>query len=258
MKSTWWHIIRALTIAALILFLSGLLGRAVSPAKTIVSITFDDGYADQYDAAAILRLHGMRATYYMISSKIGQPGYLSWDQMRNMATEGNEIGGHTFTHPVLTNLSGFPLQHEICDNRADLINHGFKVTSFAYSYGVYNAETKRVVEECGFNSARAVGGQQDTIPPQSLYAIHSMDAVQVDTTQVMLRGYIKQTERAGGGWVLLLFHHVCDGCDKYAISPGEFSKFLDWLKTREPDGTVVKTVDEVIGGLSKPAVTAGE
>ncbi len=257
LKIRGWPVFRAVLLTALLLYLSGLLGRTISPAKTIVTITFDDGYSDQYEAAAILRVHGMRATYYIINKKIGQAGYLSWDELKRMQTEGNEIGGHTLTHPFLTDLQGYPLQHEICDSRVDFINRGFKTTSFAYSYGVHNDETDEVVAKCGFNSGRSVGGRQDTNPPELAYSIRTMDPVQADTTQVMLRGYIKQTERAGGGWVLLLFHHVCENCDKYSITPDAFSKFLDWLRVREPDGTVVRTVDEVIGGTPKPAVEAG-
>ncbi len=256
-KTCWWSILRATLITGLLLYLSGLLGRAISPAKTIVTITFDDGYADQFEAYAILRLHGMRATYYMINQDIGKPGYLTWEQLKQMQAEGSEIAGHTLTHPMLTQLTGYPLQQELCDGRADLIQHGFKVTSFAYPYGLSNAETDQVVQKCGYNSARGVGGRQDTIPPEQVFALHSMDAVLADTSQVTLRGYIKQTERAGGGWVVLLFHHICDGCDQYSFPPGEFSKFLDWLRQREADGTVVRTVDEVIGGAEKPAVNAG-
>ncbi len=252
----WWQVIHAAVLTCLILYLAGIFGRAISPIKTIISITFDDGYADQYLAASILRLHGMQGTFYIITGKIGQAGYLSWQQLTDMQSTGSEIGGHSITHPNLTSLHGYALRHEICDGRIDLIEHGLRVTSFAYPYGMQNEETIQAVAACGYNSGRGVNGQRETIPPKNLYALRIADPVQNTTTQTALRGYVKQAERAGGGWVQLLIHHVCENCDPYSITPAEFSKFLDWLRQREPDGTVVRTIDQVIGGAVQQPVPA--
>ena len=237
---------RAILLCLLLLGLSGLLGRRYLPVKTVVSITFDDGYADQVDAQAILRLHGMRGTFYIITGKVGQPGYMTWEQLGTLQAEGSEIGGHTITHPNLIQLQGDALRREICGGRDALLAHGLAVTSFAYTYGTFNQTTEQVVAGCGFTSGRSVNGRLETIPPAEPYNLRAWDAVQASTTQVELRGYVKQAERAGGGWVDLIFHHVCDGCDPYAITPRDFSAFLDWLRLREPDGTVVRTVGEVM------------
>ena len=52
----------------------------------------------------------------------------------------------------------------------------------------------------------------------------------------------------------LVFHHLCDGCDAYSISPATFTALLDWLQPRAAGGTVVETTAQVIGGPVQPPV----
>ena len=63
---------------------------------------------------------------------------------------------------------------------------------------------------------------------------------------------VTQAENNGGGWVVLVMHSVCNGCDTASISPSQLTSFLDWLQPRALNGTVVKTVGEVMGGGGPP------
>jgi hypothetical protein len=65
---------------------------------------------------------------------------------------------------------------------------------------------------------------------------------------------VTNAEQNGGGWVQIAIHNICDGCNTDAISPSELSAFLDWLQPRAANGTIVKTVQQVIGGPVQPAV----
>ena len=71
---------------------------AVAAATTVVSITLDDGVADQLSAADSLQRNGMRGTFYVVSGLIGSPGYFSRADLDRLAAAGNEIGGHTVLH----------------------------------------------------------------------------------------------------------------------------------------------------------------
>lgn len=70
-----------------------------------VILTFDDGYADAYSAAfPLLRQHSMIATFFVVTEWLDRrtPGYLTWDQAREMAAAGMSIQSHTRSHPNLT------------------------------------------------------------------------------------------------------------------------------------------------------------
>ena len=69
-----------------------------------------------------------------------------------------------------------------------------------------------------------------------------------------IEGYVTAAEQNGGGWVQLVFHHLCNQCDAYSITPADFTELLDWLQPRAATGTLVKTTAEVIGGLVQPRV----
>ena len=130
--------------------------------KTAV-LTFDDGYANNYDGAFFPLLErGMRATWLVVSGTLG--GYSHWtkphtapslmmtkEQLRELAESGMEIGSHTRTHPDLTTLSESELEKEISGSRKELEDHlGQEVLSFAYPYGRISTEAVNAVRQAGY------------------------------------------------------------------------------------------------------------
>lgn len=260
-----------LAILATGLLLAGVIGPGVSPAhadpkQTVVSLTFDDGVEDQYtNALPILQQYGMHGTFYIITGYVGvNSAYMTLPQIQALASAGNEIGGHTVLHPYLTQLSGDEATREICGSRDTLLNWGFQPTDFAYPYSDASPSTENIAQNCGFNSARldedlasphtcqSGCDTTESIPPADPYAIKTPDSVQSTWTLSDLENLVKNAESAGG-WLPLVFHHVCDGCDTYSVSPSIFSSFLGWLQGQNVS---VKTVSQVMGGSVQPAVTA--
>ncbi len=189
---------------------------------------------------------------------------MTWSQISSIAADGNEIAGHTITHPYLNSISAAQDRSEVCDSAATLRNRGFNITSFAYPHGegTKNSAVQQALKDCGYTSARKVSGLRsadcdncsyaETIPPGSKYAIKSNDWLDVPLTVAELERYVTQAEQHGGGWVPLMFHDICS-CGASSISSGDFSKFLDWLKARAVLGTLVATENDVItGNFSAP------
>ena len=83
--------------------------------------------------------------------------YLSAAQIREMADGGMTFGFHTESHPVLSRLDAAAQRTELRDGPrlvADLT--GQQSASFCYPYGfshTYNADTLRVLAECGYSMA---------------------------------------------------------------------------------------------------------
>jgi peptidoglycan/xylan/chitin deacetylase (PgdA/CDA1 family) len=62
--------------------------------------TFDDGGASALDAAAALEQRGWRGHFFVTSGRIGTPGFLTADEVRDLAARGHVIGSHSHTHPT--------------------------------------------------------------------------------------------------------------------------------------------------------------
>jgi peptidoglycan/xylan/chitin deacetylase (PgdA/CDA1 family) len=260
----------ALLLAALALPAGSLFAigqQAAAATNTVVSLTFDDGQSSQYSTLPMLQTRGMRGTYYINSGWVGTSDYyMTWPQIHDLGAAGNEIGGHTVKHTDLTSVSLTTAQHEVCDDRANLIAQGFAPpVSFAYPYAAYNTTAEQVVQGCGYLSARGVGGvvsgnvcngcpYAETIPPQDAFALQTPEAGDSSTTLAQLQTYVTQAETHGGGWVILTFHGICsNSCTgTNSLSPSIFTAFLDWLQPRQASGTLVRTVGDVMGGTPPP------
>lgn len=227
---------------------------------TVVTIQFDDGNANQYTARTILSTHGMHATFYVNSGVIEDGTHLTWSQLGDLAGDGNEIASHTLFHTNIKKLKTGPARQAVCGDRVNLYNHGFLTVSFAYPFGSFDAGTKAVVQACGFNSGRGVSGVNDrkvfaeTIPPLDAYATRTPPNPKQGTTLATIEGYVTAAVSNGGGWVQLVFHNICDGCDAYSITQGDFTMLLIWLQSQATSGVVVETTAQVVGGDPMPIV----
>jgi peptidoglycan/xylan/chitin deacetylase (PgdA/CDA1 family) len=242
----------------LLIALAALLATAAvaQAAPTVVTLGFDDGIDSQYTHRAMLAAHGFKATYFVNSGKLGTPGYMTWDQIADLARAGNEIGGHTLNHANLTTLSATDQQHEICDDRQALIQHGFGVRNFAYPFGVWNVATTWVLQGCGYASARTTGGSDypegpvyaETIPPKNALALRAVQP-RLTTDLATFADVIDKARHSGGGWINIVLHGICDdpcfGADEYNTSSTKLAQLLSWIDQRA--GVSVKTTAQVLG-----------
>lgn len=63
-------------------------------------VTFDDGYISHYETVLpIMSSLSMSAIFFVITKRIGAPGYMERGHLREMIEAGMGIGSHTMTHP---------------------------------------------------------------------------------------------------------------------------------------------------------------
>jgi peptidoglycan/xylan/chitin deacetylase (PgdA/CDA1 family) len=102
-----WHTITMATLA------DDMATDRTIPARTFV-ITIDDGWYDGYTYAfPIMRDYGFVATFYVISSRIDAPDFLSAAQLRALEAAGNDIGNHTVNHVSLQTVSMSEVHQEV-------------------------------------------------------------------------------------------------------------------------------------------------
>ncbi len=141
-------------------------GKASLPKRPIV-LTFDDAFANFSEwAVPVLKDLSFTATIYAVPayagktnnwpsqpSEIPQMPLLSWSEMRELVQEGFEIGCHTMNHTPLSYLGLTDLEYEIVESKYRLEDRlGQSVTTFAYPYGIFDLQSRRLVQQHYFGA----------------------------------------------------------------------------------------------------------
>jgi peptidoglycan/xylan/chitin deacetylase (PgdA/CDA1 family) len=122
------------------------------PAKSVI-LTFDDGYIDHYvHVFPALQQFGFTATFFIITSSADEnrPGYLTWEQIAEMATAGMSMEAHTKTHRELLDLTYDQVVYEVLGSIESLAYYTRQPPRmFSYPVGRYDALTLDVVTQLG-------------------------------------------------------------------------------------------------------------
>jgi peptidoglycan/xylan/chitin deacetylase (PgdA/CDA1 family) len=122
--------------------------------KKSVLITFDDGYADfSLNALPILREFGLTATVFIPTGLVGNPGYLSWQQIGDAASSGIFFGNHTWSHKNVKQPFDV-LQKEITTADTQLSERGTNSPKiFAYPYGFSSTDAEKILSSLNYSLA---------------------------------------------------------------------------------------------------------
>lgn len=129
-----------------------------------VALTIDDAYASVYNVAwPILREAKLPFTIFVAVEGVDKnlPGYMNWDQVRELRDAGVHIGHHTYSHTHLPLLSQDEIEADInlASERYEA-ELGFVPAIFAYPYGEYGNDVKTIIRKLGF---KAAFGQQSGV-----------------------------------------------------------------------------------------------
>jgi peptidoglycan/xylan/chitin deacetylase (PgdA/CDA1 family) len=124
------------------------------PAEPSVCITFDDGCeTDLIAAAPLLREFAFNATFYLTAGFLGTPGHLTANQVRELDSQGFEIGCHSLTHPYLSDVAEPELKREIVDAKLQLEQIlGHPIEHFSCPGGRFDRRTLEMARRAGFQT----------------------------------------------------------------------------------------------------------
>ncbi|MDX2208163.1 MAG: polysaccharide deacetylase family protein [Gemmatimonadales bacterium] len=128
-----------------------------------VAITFDDALESvATEAAPLLGAHGLPATVFVVSGRVGRdnrwsghpdPGIpvqrvLDWQALARLQDQGFSIGAHSRSHRNLTECSAAEATDELVGSAEDIGKAlGERPRAFAYPYGAFNPMLAEVVTE---------------------------------------------------------------------------------------------------------------
>ena len=160
-----WLRLRGYTVLGLDEYVRHRLEHSLPPPRSVV-LTLDDAYADNAELAhPLLQRHGLTATIFAVSRRMGEPNLwsegaevqgrplMTWAQAKELRRDGLEFGAHTRTHASLPGLPPEELADEVEGSRRDLEERLGPVGHFAYPYGRLDEASVRAAEEAGFASA---------------------------------------------------------------------------------------------------------
>jgi len=154
--------------------------RQAVPKRSVV-ITIDDGYKSAYDIAyPILKGYGFSATLFIYTDFVGGGRIaINWDQLREMKSEGFEVGSHTLSHCDLAKKKeGEDDQAYVARIEKELLvskqiidkELGQDTTYLAFPYGTYNQRVLRICDQAGYKGGFSVkrGGNPFFADPLAL------------------------------------------------------------------------------------------
>ncbi len=125
-------------------------------------ITFDDGYLDNSRVAAVeLARRQLPACFFIATNFIDSevvpwwdaeesitPAWMSWNDVRALASQGFEVGAHTMDHVDLGEVVGDRAREQIVGSRARIASElGAEPALFSYPYGRAHQLTEANREE---------------------------------------------------------------------------------------------------------------
>ena len=156
--------------------------------RRAVAVTFDDGYAETSTIAAPI-LHEQRcpATVFVTPKEIGQPGFMSWDQVRDLHRFGVSVGSHTMHHTYLPLVTNEQARLEVLESKQMLDQQlGRPIRWLSYPIGGYTPDIQEFAIAAGYEAAfttnRGFSKRSD-----DLFALRRIKVTERDRHPLLLR-----------------------------------------------------------------------
>ena len=192
----------------------------------LVSITFDDSWANVFDnARPAMDAYGFRGTTYTIADQIGTPAKYTVAQLRAAQNlSGWEVAGHAYQDAVhaarYDGVTAAEVDADAGSLRAWLVDNGFYGDSFAYPGGRFGWTTDGISIETIVSRYFATGrsiisaDNREATPPsmphrlRSLTGISSVFSGAANPATLTGPGGFLDRAQLSGGWLILCFHRV--------------------------------------------------
>ena len=169
---------------------------AADPHPDRFAITFDDGNASDLEAAEMLASRELKGRFYVLAGRLGQPHYLSREDLRTLAAMGMTVGLHGRHHLDWRTLDDAALEDETVRARDEVaLAAGRPVDEVAIPFGAYDSRVFTWLERHGFR--RILTSDRGTFDPVArVWNRNTMMAgMNADEVETILTGNAGPLER---------------------------------------------------------------
>jgi peptidoglycan/xylan/chitin deacetylase (PgdA/CDA1 family) len=206
----------------------------------MISITFDDGWKNQYSRGLpILDKYGIKGTFYIISRMPefmlheGE-GRMVQSDIVELAEKGHEIGAHSQTHPHLQLSWPSKVKKEVRGSKKDLEDRGFNIKTFCYPYGRRNWYVDRVVANSGFSGARLAHGGYNT-NETNRFGLEAK-CLRDFTSFEEVKNWIDDINNR---WLILVFHQIEENPPGWGTTPGLLEDICKYIKENNLESVTI-------------------
>ena len=130
-----------------------------------VTFSYDDGKFNDIRLCELFKKYGLKATFNLNSSTIGNDSYISEQDVKNMVADGFEIAVHSVHHPLLETLPNELIVNEILEDKRALEKlTGKIITGMAYPFGTYDDRVIEIAKNCGIKYSRTIKNNNYLMP----------------------------------------------------------------------------------------------
>lgn len=148
---------------------AGTIEEVLRARRRVFHVTFDDGFKSILEVCPFLRSLTIPFTIFICSAYRGtvivpelsddlaaqrdEFAALTWDELRELAREGVEIGSHGLSHRRFTELTDEALRSELAASKLEIEHEiGRACRYVSYPYGSYNARVVGAAANAGFEA----------------------------------------------------------------------------------------------------------
>ena len=161
------------------------------PPKPVI-ISFDDTDEEQFTiGAADMKKYGFKGLFFIMTISINRPRYMTTEQLKQLADEGNAVEAHTWDHHMVTKYKGLDFDTQFVKPKKKVEGiTGKPAEYFAYPYGLWNKAAIPELKKAGYKMAFILSTKRDSTEP--LFTLRRMIVPGQWSTPGMLRA-MKQT-----------------------------------------------------------------
>lgn len=185
--------------------------------EPLITLWFDDAWETQYSRAfPILREKAIQGVLAVTTRAIGTTGYMNWDDVKRLASDGWEITAHTRTHRCDPQaMSDADILNEVFGSKQDLAAMGIFTDHFVTPCGAGDTRIDTIAEKYFFSLRTSEIGY-NPLPKPDWYSLKVQHITPKVTVQ-QISEWIAEAKK-NNSWLILMFHQIDNSGAEYSAT----------------------------------------